>query len=534
MENTNWEQIIAEKNAYIAELEALVKFLKEQLLLSKSRQFGKSSEKDDSSTQLSLLEEEDVTASNSTEPEIEQITYKRRKRVGKREDDLSALPVEIIEYKLTEEEQICPQCSGNLHEMGHDMRRELKIIPAQAKVVEHKRYVYSCRNCEKHDVSVPIVKAQVPKPLIKGSLASPSAVAHIMTQKYVMHAPLYRQEQDWKRQGVYLSRQTMTNWVIRCAEEWLLPLYVLMCSLLLGFEVLHADETTVQVLHEPGKAPTTKSYMWLYRTSGVAEEQIIIFEYQPSRAQIHPQEFLDGFSGLLHTDGYRVYHLLPPEITIIGCWVHLRRKFKDALKTIPAGQRPLSVAQEALKKIGYLFHLEDLWLDLQPEERHKLRLKQSMPKALELFVWLSTQAVLPQSATGKAINYALKQQPWLMNVYVDGRTELSNNRIENSVRPFALGRKNWLFCNTVKGAKASAIVYSIIETAKANGLKPFEYLEFLFETLPNSTTKSLESLLPWGDAVPQRCRMPIIKKGEQNAQTENRDGIHDGICWGVA
>ena len=377
-EHTNWEQIIAEKDIRIAELEALVQFLKGQLLLSKSRQFGKSSEKDDLSKQLSLLgEQEDETASNSPEPEIEQITYTRRKRVGKREDDLSALPVEKVEHKLPEEEQICPQCNGKLHEMGYDTRRELKIVPAQVKVVEHQRYVYSCRNCEKNDVSVPIVKAQVPEPLIKGSLASPSAVAHTMVQKYVMHAPLYRQEQDWKRQGVALSRQTLTNWVIRCAEEWLLPLYILMCSILLTREVLHADETTVQVLHEPGKAPTTKSYMWLYRTSGDTEKHIVIYEYQPSRAQIHPQKFLDGYSGLLHADGYAVYRLLPPGITIIGCWVHLRRKFKDALKTIPAEQRPTSIAYEALRKIGYLFHLEDLWHDLPPEERHELRLKQS-------------------------------------------------------------------------------------------------------------------------------------------------------------
>ena len=535
----NLAEIITIKDKQIAELElqlekskALVRFYEEQFRLMKARQFCSSSEKPMHNGQPSLFGEAENVADVDL-PELEKITYTRQKRRGKRADDLSGLPVETVVHTLPEKEQVCPECGEKLHEMGHEIRRELKIIPAQVKVVEHNRTVYSCRNCEKNSGHVPVVKAPMPEPVIKGSLASPSAVSHIMTQKYVMYAPLYRQEQDWKRQGVALSRQTMANWVIISAEAWLRPLYDRMRSKLLQQEVIHGDETTIQVLHEPDKSPTSKSYMWLYRTSGDTKRHIIIFEYQPSRASIHPKAFLAGFKGFLHCDGYQAYHLLPPEIIIIGCWGHMRRKFTDSLKAIPAEQRPSSVAQEAIQKIGYLFHLEGLWENLDPQERYTRRLKESRPLAEAFFVWLTTLGILPQSSAGKAIHYALEQQRWLMNVYLDGRTEISNNRIENSVRPFALGRKNFLFCNTVNGANASAIVYSIIETAKANGLKPFEYLKFLFETLPNCRTSAIDALLPWGDMVPEHCKMPISKEGARDAEKE-RNEIHDGVCSGVS
>jgi transposase len=511
MNMSEYEKIVAEQKARIVELEALVKYYEEQFKLSKSRQFGSSSEKSSPSEQLGLFDEAENTANPSIpEPELEEVTYTRRKRKGKRADDLSGLPVEVVEHTLPEEERVCGECGGDLHVMGQDSRLELKIIPAQVMVVEHKHSTYSCRGCEKANDHVPIIKAPTPEPVLKGSLASPSAVAHIMTQKYVMHAPLYRQEQDWLRQGISLSRQTMSNWVIHSAETWLAPLYHRMRILLLQREVLHADETTVQVLNEPGKAATSKSVMWLYRTSGDTKRHIILYEYQPSREQVHLHRFLKDFRGLLHADGYAGYHRLPPEITVVGCWVHCKRKWNEALKVMSPEARPGSTAQEALKRIGYLFHLEDRWKNLEPEERHRLRLEESKPLAEAFFAWLETLPLIPKSAVGKAIRYALEQKRWLMNVYRDGRSELSNNRIENSVRPFAIGRKNWLFCNTVKGATASSVIYSIIETAKANGLKPYEYLEYLLETLPN-TTSSVDTLLPWSEAIPARCRLSVLE-----------------------
>jgi transposase len=236
----DWPEIIARKDARIAELEALIKYYEEQFRLSKYRQFGPSSEKHEIPGQLNFFDEvEDTADTGLPEPELEQIAYTRRKRKGKREDDLSGLPVETVEHILPETERICPECGGPLHVCGHNTRQELKIIPAQVTVVNRKQEVYSCRNCEKNNDHVPMVKAAMPEPVIHGSLASPSAVAHIMTQKYVMCAPLYRQEQDWKRQGVSLSRQTMANWVIRCAEDWLQPLYERMRIKLLAREVLY-------------------------------------------------------------------------------------------------------------------------------------------------------------------------------------------------------------------------------------------------------------------------------------------------------
>jgi transposase len=512
-----WQKIIAEKDARIASLEALIKYYEEQFKLSKIRQFGSLSEKGALTEQYCLFDEVENTANpQEPEPELEEITYTRRKRVGKREDDLSNLPIEVVKHKLPEEEQICSICGGALHEMGHDTRRELEIIPAQVKVIEHERTVYSCRNCEKTGDHVEIVKAPTPLPVIKGSLASPSAVAHIMTQKYVMCSPLYRQEKDWERQGLFLSRQTMANWVIRCSEDWLEPLYERMHEILLKSRVLHSDETRIQVLKEPGRAPTTNSFMWLYRTSGDTDRHIVLFEYQPTRSASHPKLFLDGFTGILHTDGYAGYHTLS-DITVIGCWVHARRKFADALKVIPESERISSTAQEALKSIGYLFHLEGKWENLNPDERYRQRIEESKPIAEKFFEWLATLMVLPKSAMGKAVGYALEQRQWMMNVYIDGRAEISNNRAENAVRPFTLGRKNWLFCNTVKGAKASAVVYSIIETAKENSLKPYEYLKFLLKTIPNIVSRAeLDSLLPWGEAVPECCRMQ--KKEGANAK----------------
>ena len=248
--------------------------------------------------------------------------------------------------------------------------------------------------------------------------------------------------------------------------------------------------------------------MWLYRTSGDTKTPIVLFEYQPTRSSTHPKRFLQGWHGYLHADGYAGYHALPPGITVVGCLVHLRRKFEAALKVLPENERKESREQEALHRIGKLFYLEGLWQNHPPDERHRLRLEQSKPLYEDFFLWLGTlKKVTPKSALGAAIGYANDQKRWMNHFFLDGRVELSNNRAENSIRPFVMGRKNWLFCNSQRGAKASAVAYSVIETAKENGLKPFDYLCFLFETLPQATTGQLELLLPWGNAVPEGCRM---------------------------
>ena len=295
----------------ILKLETLVKYYEEQFRLSKHRQFGASSEKSQYDfKQLSLFNEAEVTADvNVPEPELVEIEKYYRKKTRLINDRLPEnLPVEVVEHDLPVSEQVCPECSGDLHVMGCEKRRELKIIPAQAMIVEHVRKIYACRDCEKDECGVPIIKAPIDEPVIKGSFAAPESIAYIMTQKFVMGSPLYRQEQDWNRNGIQLSRQTMSNWLIKATEDWLEPVYNVLREILCSHDVLHGDETTLQVLREPGKSAQSKSYMWLYRTGSDAAHPIVLYEYQPNRRAKHPEDFLKGFNGFLHADGYHGYH----------------------------------------------------------------------------------------------------------------------------------------------------------------------------------------------------------------------------------
>jgi len=477
------------------------------LRLNARKKYGSPSEQTDNG-QLGFFDEAEATADKkAAEPDIEQITYTRKKRAGKREEDFSGLPVETVVHELPEDKQTCPECGEQLHVMGKETRKELTIVPAQVKVTEHIRHIYSCRNCEKTAVSVPVVKAPMPEPVIKGSAASPSAVAHIMAQKYVTYTPLYRQEQEFLRQGISLSRQTMANWMVKASTDWLEPVYEKLRAELLKNETLHADETTVQVLREPGRKAVAESFMWLYRTGGDTLKPVALYDYQQTRSSSHPKRFLTGWKGYLHTDGYSGYHSLPG-VAVIGCWAHMRRKFDEALKGMEPKEIENSATGKGLDFCNRLFDLERDFKELAPSDRLKMRIELSKPIADEFFAWAGALNPLPKSLLGKAARYALDQREYLMNVYLDGRLELSNNRAERSIKPFVMGRKNWLFCNTPKGARASSVIYSIIETAKENGLKPFDYLKLLFESIPNSTTAQLDSFMPWSNSLPPECRTP--------------------------
>ena len=368
------------------------------------------------------------------------------------------------------------------------------------KIREHVRKVYACRNCEKDECGVPIVKSPANEPVIKGSFASPEAIAHIMTQKFVMGTPLYRQEQELQRNGIKLSRQTMSNWLIRATEDWLEPIYGMLRELLRGREVLHADETTLQVLREPGKTAQSKSYMWLYRTGGDAEHPIVLYEYQPDRKSKRPAAFLKDFKGYLHTDGYEAYHSLGSEITIVGCWAHVRRKFDEALKALAESDREGSSALRGKRYCDRLFLLEREFAEFTPQERYEKRLELSKPVLDEFFAWAASLKVVPKSGIGIAVHYALSQRKYLDRYLLDGRLEISNNRAERSIKPFVIDRKNFLFANTPRGAKASAVMFSLIETAKENGLNPFTYLVYVFENAPNRNLRNdpnaLEQFLP--------------------------------------
>ncbi|AFV10867.1 putative IS66-like transposase [Thermacetogenium phaeum DSM 12270] len=336
-------------------------------------------------------------------------------------------------------------------------------------------------------------------------------MAYIMTQKYGAGLPLYRQEQQFKSLGIDLSRQTMANWVLHGANTYLTLIYDRLHEHLLKRDILHADETTLQVLHEPGREPTTKSFLWLYR-SGWDGPPIILYDYQTTRAGKHPRRFLAGFKGYLHVDGYDGYNGLSG-VTLVGCWAHARRKFDEALKALPQDKRNKAVAaREGLEFCNRLFAIERELKDKTPEERYQIRQGRSRPVLEDFLAWLKKQKakVLPKSTFGQAVYYCLGQWDKLTAFLQDGRLEIDNNRSERSIKPFVIGRKNWLFANTPRGARASAIVYSIIETAKENGLNPFHYLTYLFEKLPNldpQDEEALDRLLPWSETLPPTCRM---------------------------
>ena len=452
--------------------------------------------------------------------EYQEITYKRKKKAGKREIDLSIFPVERIIHELPQEKQLCPNCSNPLDVCGHDvLRRELIRIPAQYKAAEHVQTVCVCNDIECQDSKdkTTMVKAEAPAPLIPGSgVASASLAAHITHQKYTLALPLYRQEQEFKRGNIPLSRQTMANWIIYVAFTYLILIYEVMKQSLIERTVLHADETSVQVLHETGKPAASKSFMWIYRTSFDTDRHIVIFDYKPNRKHENPRDFLDGFEGFLHSDGYQAYGNLTDSIIVVGCWAHVRRKFTGILKSLPDYNKPHSPAKVGCGYCGKLFELEREFAELPADDnfkaRYEARLEKTKPVMDKFFAWASSLTgsfrALPKSPLGKALAYAHNQRQDLLNILLDGRLEISSNRAERAIKPFAVGRKNWLFSNTENGAKASAIFYSIIETAKESGLSPYKYLEFIFETAPNldllNNPDLVESLLPWN--VPLKCR----------------------------
>lgn len=502
----------------ITMLERKLDWLEEQIRLNQHKKFASSSEKTAFDDQMALVfnEAEGFQKDDIPEPTVEEITYKRKKSVGHKEEMLKDLPTETIIYEIPVEEQVCPDCGETRHVMGKEVRRELKIVPAQVEVTEHVQLIYSCRSCEKTADHVLVVKANLPNPVIKGSIASPSAVSYIMTEKFVKGTPIYRQEQDYKRNGIELSRQTMSNWVNRCSLDWLAPMYEALKGDLLDRELLFADETTLQVLKEPGKPATSKSYMWLYRTGddGLGHP-IILYEYQPSRSQQHPKKFLKDYKGsFLHCDGYAGYHNLPNSINICGCLAHARRKFDEALKSIPKDQHLGSSAAIGKGYCDKLFNIESKLENMAPDERYQKRLELAKPVWDAYFLWLKKVNPLPQSALGKAVGYSLNQWKYLQNYLLDGRCEISNNRAERSIKPFVIARKNFLFANTPRGATASAITFSLIETAKENNLNPFEYLKYIFEQLPNVNFKDdpnvLKNYLPWAD-LPTQCYAKIKK-----------------------
>lgn len=497
----------------LAQVEAELNWYREQFKLLQRQKYSAKSEKVPKE-QLSLFNEAEFESDESVEePTYEEITYQRKK--GKRrsqEELIKNLPVEVIEYTLEEEERLCPKGHGPMRVIGKEVTREIAVIPAKTYVIEHVQYKYACEPCQVHGIDTPVKAAPKPKRAIPGSIASSSLIAHIIDQKYTMGMPLYRQEQQFQRQGVRLSRQNLANWVIK-ASEWFDVIYKRLHEYLLKEEILHADETTVQVLQEVGKKATSKSFMWLYRTGKYTAHPIVWFDYQPSRSGEHVEAFLKDFKGYLHTDGYSGYNHL--DVIRVGCWAHARRKFKECLEALGKDKKvkPLrTLANAGFNYCQALYRIENTIRDLSIKERYIYRQEHSLPIVEAFSTWLQTNKdrVLPRSSLGKAIEYSMNQMKYLKNYLLDGRLEMDNNRAERSIKPFVMGRKGWLFSHTPKGARASAMIYSIVETVKENHLKPYEYIKYLLDTLPQMDITDLEAvdqLLPWSKSIPEECRM---------------------------
>ena len=506
---------LASQDERISRLENQVEVLTEALRLARHKQFGASSEKseDTLTEQLSFLFNEAEVFSAAEKEESDSVTvvaaHKRHKKHEYTLDSIpEGMPTKQVEHRLEGEDLVCPQCGDTMTEIGKEVVRTLEIIPAQMVVKEDIYYTYACQNCNDKNIETPVVKAPREKNIIPGSFATPEAIAHIMTQKFVMGSPLYRQEQEMNRKGIHLSRQTMSNWILKATEDYLTPVYEQLHKELLKRDVLHADETTLQVLHEPGKKPQTDSYMWLYRTSGDTDKPIVLYEYQPGRGAKHPKEFLAGFKGYLHTDGYAGYHNLPEDITVVGCWAHARRKFDEAVKSLPKGKAKGSSAPQGLAYCNLLFEIEQGLAEKTAEERYKERLEQAKPVLDAMLSWANSRTAAPKSALGKAFTYLKEQWPYLTNYLKDGRLELSNNRAERSIKPFVIDRKNFLFANTPKGATGSAVMFSLIQTAIENGLDPYRYLTWLLKTASNADltdSQIVRTMLPWNAPAEYRA-----------------------------
>ena len=485
--------------------------LQEQICVSKNLQFGNKSEKMEDLLSLPTFDEIENTASaTEKEPELETVVYKRHKQVGKSEADLKDLPVTVVEHEMSEEELVETFGANNWKRLPDYVYKKVVLHRAYHEVLEHHVAVYASKVEDK------IVRAKHPAELLPHSIATPSLVAGIMNAKYTNALPLYRIEQEYQRYDLHISRQTMANWVISCTNLYLYSMYEYLHKNLLTRSVLQADETPV-IVSKDRTTKTGKSFMWVYRSGSFDDKNpVVLYEYQKSRATEYPEAFLKGFSGSLVCDGYSAYHKLGKthsEITVANCYAHARRHFSKAVKA--AGENPKmgkSLATEALQRIGAIYAEEEKIKDLSCEERLQVRQSAIQPLVVDFFAWIREHEhdVLSKSETGKGFTYCLNQEPYLKAFLSNGEIPIDNSASERAIRPFTTGRRNWVMIDSKNGAQSSAVIYSLVETAKANNLKPYEYLEWLLTEIPehqnDTSTDYLENLLPWSDSVPEVCR----------------------------
>lgn len=484
----------------ISDYKLKIELLEEKLKILTQRFFAGKSEKHnpEQAELFNELEEQRQKESDDLETIKVEKTYNRRKKGRKKLPEI--LPREVIYHDIPDDQKECEGGHKRI-KIREEISEKLHITPPEIKVIQYVRAVYACKDpacIKREEGGKVIVMAEMPKQIIPQGIATPGLLAYILISKYADALPFYRQEKIFMRLGVELPRATMCNWGMQVYKKCE-PLFEIMLDDIRDGPLIGMDETPVQVLQEADKANTSKSYMWVMR-GGPPGKVILVFNYARTRSGMIAVKLLKDFNGYLQTDGYKGYEVLSssPEIILAGCWDHVRRKFWEAFK---AGKNTKS-SGEILKMIKELYLIEQQLKEKKADfaEIRKVRQLEAKPILEKIKTWLLKRVnkVPPKSLLGKAINYALNEWPKLIKYIEDGRIPISNILVENAIRPFAIGRKNWLFCGSPRGAFASAGLYSLIETAKANGLEPYWYLKYLFENLPNAeSTDDYRALLPY-------------------------------------
>ena len=513
----NLQKLLEERNAADAKKDQIISNLEAQLEFLKQKLFGSTSEsrKTQCPGQLSifdLFEGEEEQPAVEIEPEIIEVkAYKKERKPKATYDEMFAdLPTtQITVDTLTEEQKTCSVCGTEMVPIGHEViRTEIKYTEPKLERIEYIATTYECPKCKDTD-EPQFVKDEGLPALIPGSYVSSGLAAHVMYAKYVLGMPLYRLEKDFARLGARISRTSMASWIIYCSDHYLRPVYQRLHRLLLKRRYLMADETPIQVLKEPDRRPQSKSYVWLVRTGEDGEVPIVLYHYTPTRAGKNAEAFLkdaeDGF--YIMVDGYKGYNKLK-KAKRCCCWAHIRRYL---LQAIPKGHER-DYSEPAVQGYMYcnkLFEYERHYREqgLSFKQIYNRRLKDEKPVIEAFLAWADRQH--PQSGDRiiKALNYINGCRPYMMTYLEDAHCSLSNNLSENSIRPVVLGRKNWLFSDTQDGASASMTVFSIVETAKANGLDPQKYLLFLLDQRPGieMTDNELDQLMPWSEAAKVAC-----------------------------
>ncbi len=544
-----YEKEKADREKSERELKAQNDDLKLQLLIAQEKNevltkkiYGNSSEKAEAlfnkkhEGEIDLFNEAELEATiakGEVPPEDETICVERKKHNKKRNytELLDKLPHREVLYTLSEESAICSKCGAKLFPVGKKfIRSEIEITPARIVVLDIYQESYECRNCRKEDIVSTIYSAPVPMNIIPGSYASASTVAKVFSDKYVMGIPLYRQEATWSYLGFPICRGTMANWIIYTSHNYLSFIVNRLHELLLKEKYVHCDESTLQVLKEPGKDPTSNSYMWVYSTVKESKHPIRIFDYRPNRKAENPIEFLRGFNGVAITDAYSAYGKLPG-VTNSLCHAHCRRLFVEAIPAKVKDSR-YSQAKKAIEYYKQLFKIEDDIAKLSPEEKVIRRQELSRPIFEEFMSWCKKMVLAAGEGTNlyKAFSYTINHEEELSYYLKDGMVPMTNSLAERTIRSYAIGRGNWLFSDSVKGAEASAIAYTVVSTCKANGLDPLKYLTFLFKELPGNIERIIKEpdriniFLPWSELPQKLCR--TLSPANNNKEEKPSDYIN--------